>query len=67
MQSTFQGMLANPDIVPSTSINCWILSILMFLLHFSSYYTFTPLLLNLFHHYLITLLQGHMAKHTVAL
>ena len=28
-----KGMLANPDIVPSASINCWILSILMF--HFT--------------------------------
>ena len=36
-------------------------------LHFSLYYTFTPLLLNPFHYYLITLLQGHVAKHTVTL
>jgi len=28
-----KGMLANPDIQPSTSINCWILSILTF--HFT--------------------------------
>ena len=38
-----------------------------FLLHFSLYYTFTPLLLHPFYHYLITLLQGHMAIHAVAL
>ena len=34
---------------------------------FSLYYTFTPLSPNLFNHYLITLLQGHMAKHAVTL
>ena len=28
-----KGMLPNPDIVPSASINCWIVSILMF--HFT--------------------------------
>ena len=36
-------------------------------LRFSLYYTFTPLSLDLFYHYLITLLQGHMAKHATAL
>ena len=25
-----KGMLANPDIQPSASINCWIMSIMMF-------------------------------------
>ena len=36
-------------------------------LRFLLYHTFTPLLLHFFHHYLITLIQGHMAIHVVAL
>ena len=34
---------------------------------FSFHFTFTPLLLHFFYHYLITLLQGHKAIHAVAL
>ena len=37
------------------------------MLCFSLYYTFTPLLIDPFYHYLITLLQGHEAKHAIAL
>ena len=39
----------------------------MQVLCFSLYYTFTPLSLDSFYHYLITLLQGHMAKHAITL